>query len=175
MTTHHKSCPADILSLKTRVTVLHRICVSLLCLSYVVTNTGMVASLEIKSGCQCAEDLKANSRCCCFNKNLSATDSGKASCCASSKTTARSCCSAKKRNSTHQCRKPTEASPQISRACGCGDSQHTGWYVTDPRQLNSAPRIISDLNPPQALVVTNDDYTSIAVQPEIPPPRYLTR
>ncbi|QDU50391.1 hypothetical protein [Gimesia panareensis] len=174
MTTHRKSCPADILSLKTRVTVLRRVCVSLLCLSYVVTNTGMVASLEIKTGCQCAEDLKANSSCCCFNKHLSATESTEASCCTSSKTAGRSCCSAKKRKSSH-CRKSAAASPQISRACRCGDSQHKGWYVTDPRQLNSGPRIISELNPPQALVVANDVSTSIAVQPEIPPPQRVTR
>lgn len=174
MTSRSLACHVDFLTFPQQGSGLRRVYVALLCLSYLVTNTGMVFSLETKSGCHCAEELKSSSRCCCFNKSRSAGKTSGSSCCASRKSAGGNCCSARKQSSPRAQQSKSD-SPQISRICGCGDSQHKGCYVTDPRQLNTIPRIISGLKRPQSLVMADDSFTSIALQPEIPPPRYRTR
>jgi hypothetical protein len=168
------NCHTDFLNAMQQGTGLRSLCVALLCLSYLVTNTGMVSSIQTQSGCHCAEDLKSNSRCCCFNKSRSTTNQGSPSCCAARKPAGHGCCSAHKRASK-QSQQTESESPQISRICGCGHSQHKGWFVTDPRQLNSAPQIITNLNRSQLLLVADDSSTCLAIQPEIPPPRLRTR
>ena len=170
VTSHRSTCHTELFASFSLRRVLRGGCVTLFCLGYLITNTAVVPSLSVRSGCRCAEDQKSNSRCCCVNKSRSVSELGQGTCCTNSMVSNRSCCStgADKQSSGE---KSNSAMCQISRLCGCGDSQLEGWFVSDPRQLNLAPRIISNNSRLDSLLVADDTTTSLSQQPEIPPPR----
>lgn len=170
MTSHRSTCHPELFTSFSLSRVLRGVCVTLFCLGYLITNTAVVPSLSVRSGCRCAENQKSNSRCCCVNKSRTVSEMEQGTCCTNSTASNRSCCSAgaDKRSPGE---KPNSTMCQVSRLCGCGDSQFKGWYVSDPRQISQAPRIISDNSRLDSLLVADDTTTSLSQQPEIPPPK----
>lgn len=170
VTSHRSTCHTELFASFSLRKVLRGVCVTLFCLGYLITNTAVVPSLSVRSGCRCAENQNSNSRCCCVNKSRTVSEMEQGTCCTRPMASNRSCCSAgADKESPGEKSKPTVC--QVSRICGCGDSQLKGWYVSDPRQLNLAPRIISDNTRLDSLLVADDTITSLSQQPEIPPPR----
>lgn len=168
MSSLRASCQQVPLMFRKPAGFLRRVSAAMLCLSYLVTNTGMIPQLSVKPGCRCGDQQKSTSNCCCVNKIRSAGQNSKSSCCSSRESTTRSCCTSSKGTVGESSDAETG---QLSRLCGCGSSQLKGYSVADPRNLITAPCIISDDERPVSLKLTNDVPCRTIHLPEIPPPQ----
>ncbi|WP_417384048.1 hypothetical protein [Gimesia sp.] len=142
---------------------------TMLCLLYVITSTGMLPALQPGKGCHCAEQLKSSNDCCCINK-ITTSDSREAgSCCTSRRQKSRSCCGVKKKKPL----KDRKESPllQLSRACGCGDASDHALAIAFPRNLHSGPSLLNSTDTQSFLTLFDVPPVKLAFSPNPPPPR----
>ncbi|WP_339727853.1 hypothetical protein [uncultured Gimesia sp.] len=146
--------------------------VNLLCLFYLLSNTGIMPLLDQGKHCRCADQLKTKSECCCFNSTLPEKSTKPKSCCRAKKQAARSCCSQKKSTSPHSESDKSESKHcQISSLCGCGNSASQGLHTAAPRDLNARPSLISADQRAIPLTICDDMPVTLAFSPETPPPQ----
>lgn len=144
-------------------------CVTMVCLLYVITSTGMLPHLQSGKGCHCAERLKSSNDCCCINKTSTSDSREERSCCTARRQKSGSCCSVKKKKPV----KNQKESPllQLSRACGCGDSSDNALAVAFPRNLHSGPTLLNPTDLQSILTFIDVLPVTLAFSPDTPPPR----
>lgn len=148
------------------------VCVNLLCLLYLVSNTGIMPFLDQGKHCRCSDQLKTKTACCCFNSTLAEKSKPPKSCCTAKKQAARSCCSQKPKTSPRSKSDQSDSQNcQISFLCGCGNSASQGLHTAAPRDLNASPVLISADHPTIPLTICNDMPVTLAFSPETPPPQ----
>lgn len=149
---------------------LRAISVNLLCLVYLMTNTGVIPVLTQGKQCRCADEVKASSSCCCFNSQQKKPAVG--SCCTSKSKPTRSCCSKQKKLAADSPADPSKTTEcQMSSLCGCGSSSSQGFVIAAPRDLNARPEVTVQTAPSSSLAFHDDTPITLAVSPETPPPQ----
>lgn len=169
MTSHHAYRQTDIQRSRRLDRFRRTACMTMLCLLYVITSTGMLPSLQPGKGCCCAEQSKSSSDCCCINKTASSKSREEGSCCKSSKQKSGSCCSVKKQKPP----KDQKESPrlQLSRACGCGDASDNALAVVFPRNLHPGPTLLNPTDLQSFLTLFDVLPVAQTFSPDPPPPR----
>lgn len=147
--------------------------VVLLCLLFLISNTGVLPSLNQGKSCHCATELQTTSQCCCFNSRLAERATKSKPCCSTKKQpTTQSCCSNQEKRPANS---ETESQTcQVSSICGCSNSAKDGLSIVNPWYLN--PRLTlttaNELKIP--LKILNDLPIKRAFAPETPPPQLNT-
>lgn len=143
--------------------------VTLFCLLYLVTNTGMLPGLQQGKGCRCAEQKKSSNDCCCINKSSSSDSQSEGACCTTRRQKPGSCCGVKKKTAPRNQQESKHL--QLSRSCGCGDSSDNALSVTFPRNLNSRPTLLNSNGLQTILTFSDVPAVSRVFTPDTPPPR----
>ncbi|QDT89064.1 hypothetical protein Pan161_06890 [Gimesia algae] len=143
--------------------------VTLFCLLYLITNTGMLPGLQQGKGCCCAEQKKSSNDCCCINKTSSSDSQSEGSCCTTRRHKSGSCCEVKKKTTPRTQRESNLL--QLSRSCGCGDSSDHALCVAFPRNVNSGPALLNSSDLQAILTFIDVPAVSMAFTPDTPPPR----
>ncbi|QDU14957.1 hypothetical protein [Gimesia maris] len=169
MSSHHAT-PQTGIQRRRRLDSLRRSAgMTMLCLLYVITSTGMLPQLQPGKGCHCAEQSTSSNDCCCINKTASGDSREGASCCTARRQKPGSCCNAKKKKPL----KSQKESPllQLSRACGCGDSSENALAVAFPRNLHSGPALLNPTDLQSILTFIDVLPVTMTFSPDTPPPR----
>ena len=149
------------------------VCVTLLSLFYLVSNTAVLPGLDQGKSCRCADQLKTKSQCCCFNSTLDKKTATAGSCCTAGKQTVRSCCSQQGKQTSDSRPEPRDC--QISSLCGCGNSTKNGLYTSLPRHLSPRPTLVTPIPPRVHMTFANDTPVVLAYAPDTPPPQSAMR
>ncbi len=153
--------------------VLRVVCVTLLSLFYLVSNTAVLPGLEQGKSCRCADQLKTNSQCCCFNSTLDKKTATAGSCCTAGKQSVRSCCSQQEKQTADS--RTESRHCQISALCGCGNSTKNGLYSSLPRHLHPRPTLVTATPLRVPIRIANDTPVTLAFAPDTPPPQSSVR
>ncbi|QDT42791.1 hypothetical protein Pan241w_28800 [Gimesia alba] len=172
MSSHLVSAKPDLKERARRNRIPRAVCVNLLCLFYLISNTGIVPLLDQGKQCRCAVQVKTDSGCCCINSTLKKKSTASKSCCKTKTQTARDCCSHKQKTAPQSKSDKSESnSCQISSHCGCGNSSSQGLHTIAPRDLNSRPVLSSADHLELPLTIGDDLPVTLAFSPETPPPQ----
>lgn len=148
-------------------------CVALLCLLFLISNTGVVPRLNQGQSCHCANQLKTTSQCCCFNSRLAEQSTKSKSCCSTKKQqTTQICCSSQEKRASNS--ETGSQTCQASSICDCSNSAKDGLYIVNPWDLNPRLTLTTANKLMIPLKFSNDLPIKRAFAPETPPPQLNT-
>ena len=176
MSSHLVSAKPDSREREQRNRIPRAVCVNLLCLLYLISNTGIVPLLDQGQQCRCAVQVKTTSGCCCANSSRQNKSKELKSCCRKKTEAARDCCSQKQKTAPRSESDKSESNNcQISSHCGCGNSSSQGLHTTAPRDLNSRPVLSTADHLEFPLTIGDDLPVTLSFSPETPPPQQFVR
>ncbi len=144
--------------------------VVLLCLLFLISNTGVLPSLNQGKSCHCANQLQTTSQCCCFNSKLAERSTKSKPCCSIKKQpTTPSCCSNQEKRPSNS--ETGSQSSQASSICGCSNSAKDGLYIVNPWDLNPRLALTTANELMIPLKINNDLPIMLSFAPETPPPQ----